>query len=173
MKNILLVGAVLALMLFSAAANATTVPDVCDSTWTVIVEAQNENGDFYPTDTFETSEDVYVSGFMVGDNVNVYVTVDRNWSNNDNITAVANVKNSKLNQNIPTPETYIKMGSFDPGKYDVVVDRNRDGLYTKDCDAVDSATILGFQVLPELATIGLLGLGIVSMTGYFALSRKK
>jgi len=67
--------------------------------------------------------------------------------------------------------------SLTEGKYDIFVDNDMDGKYTKggagqENDMVEGwnttgMNAIGFQVLPELLTAVLIGAGFIAMTGYF------
>jgi hypothetical protein len=135
MKRNNFLGAILAILLLTSAASAIDAP-ICGKDFKFVVEAKSDDGGYIPSDTFDTSDKVFVWGYNIGYNVDIYVTVDRNWVNGENITALANVVKLKENQNM-TLTTYIDLGTFNPGNYDVLIDRDRNGIYNRDCDAVD------------------------------------
>lgn len=124
---------------------------------------------------FEMTEDVYVRGIgSFDDPVDIIVTKNRKWKCGETITSnMIIAKKTGVISNM----NYINMGKFKPGIYDVFVDEDQDGVY--DCgrcnkEIVDSKSFkcFGFEVVPELATAGLLGAGLVSMIGYVRMLRK-
>ena len=63
-----------------------------------------------------------------------------------------------------------------PGKYDIVVDVNDNGVYDAGIDAIDDSDIqvtAGFFVIPEvpLGTVMALAAMIIALVGYFAMPR--
>jgi hypothetical protein len=175
MKNILYIGGILVLLLFAVSAYAQDIStesfnqgDECSQVFKFVIQVSKDGHHYEATNTFEASEDIYLVGFDGLTKVDIYITADRNWSDGDAIDPYVLKKSNKFLSLIP-----LNIGPLPPGKYDVIVDKNKNGVYNKKCDAIDGAKVMGFEVLPELATAGLVGLGIISMAGYFALQRKK
>jgi len=131
-----------------------------------------------PLPTYEVSENVYLEFGGVEDNtVNIYIVKDRNWSDNDNLSnmdIIKSITNIKVSNN---DVLAIWNASLTEGKYDIFVDNDMDGKYTKggagqENDMVEGwnttgMNAIGFQVLPELLTAVLIGAGFIAMTGYF------
>jgi len=113
---------------------------------------------YAPSRLFSTTDNVYMFGYNLGDSpLNVYVVADRNWASNDTLPGTPIHVNYANNE-------FKSLGKFPAGKYDIIVDRNKDGKYDE-CDAIDSATSFGFEVAPELSTFALFGLGLISVAG--------
>jgi len=146
---------------------------------------------------FDASESVYVRGIgKFDDTVTVYVTKNRGWACGDNMKNVAIVK--KVTGSIKNKEE-LDLGKFSPAIYDIFVDEDEDGIVdccigggcgkqtscigASDCNDCDDDCIkeivdgksfrcFAFEVLPELATSLLLGAGLLSMVGYFAVVKR-
>jgi hypothetical protein len=123
---------------------------------------ETRDGYYAKEDTFYPGEPVYVngSGFPPGVWVDIYVVNDTTWSGDREIPSdgiVTTVKTGSLGE---IPHTTV-WGSAKPGKYDIVVDVNRDGWYKRgDCLLDNVIVTAGFLVIPEyiigtaLATAG-------------------
>ncbi len=152
----------LAIMLILGAGSAAT--------FNIVVETKKLNGDYVICDKFDTSEDVYVWGYGLTNNVDVYIVSDRDWENGDTITE-GDIVASKLGTNINTQHVRVWSNPIIVGEYDVFVDTNNNKIYDFGVDAIDSASIVGFEVVPEADTIVLMGAGLLSMIGYIGIRR--
>jgi hypothetical protein len=144
----------------------------CQTITKSVVEAFPLGGGAYKdTDIYANTQDVYVKGAGFGSSVDVYVMEHKDWSDNMVITGWKSMKSGK---NI-SDYTLLWSQPLEIGKYDVVVDSNKDGKYNSaDGDYVDGGpTVIGFEVLPELATVALLGSGLFAFAGYVRYNRKK
>lgn len=101
--------------------------------------------------TFYTNETVYLAGSNISTTnitVRIYITTDNNtWVNGTALTDVRGgtfekSTNSTGHLNIESIWTTPSVG-----RYDIVVDVNRDGVYNDSIDYVDSLTTFGFEVL--------------------------
>ncbi|MFZ1039335.1 MAG: hypothetical protein WAN53_05580, partial [Candidatus Bathyarchaeia archaeon] len=59
------------------------------------------------------------------------------------------------------------------GDYDIVVDRNRNGVYDEGIDVVDSFTLVGFDVIPEFPSFLIMPLFIVLPMFAVVFAKKK
>ncbi len=131
------------------------VIESCDSTGTEL-------------NTFKPDEDVYVkgSGFPeVWDGLayDLYVVNDVTWSDGMSIPArvpdtATTVSSDEHGNIIPT---LVWSSPLTPGKYDIIVDVNDNGLYDEGIDALDDNDIevtAGFLIIPEYVFGTILGL---------------
>jgi len=135
---------------------------------------------------FDTSETIYLRGKKnnyYNDPVTIYVIKnDRTWKCADDINAIGYAK--KVTGAI-SDKAVVELGTFPVARYDVFIDENGNGIYDcckkddPDCDPcmdeiIDAKAFkcFGFEVLPELATSLLLGAGLLSMAGYFAVVKR-
>jgi hypothetical protein len=132
---------------------------------------------------FDASESVYVRGIgKFGDDVTVYITKNRGWACGIDMKNVAVVK--KVSGPISNKQA-LELGKFSPAIYDIFIDENKNGIVdccvagpgeNDDCvtEIVDGKSFrsFAFEVLPELATSLLLGAGLLSMVGYFAVVKR-
>ena len=143
------------------------------------------NGVFSPRNTFEKTDSIYVKlndhpmcsqrarDFFkkksVSD-VDVYVVNNRAWRSGDKVTSY--VKKTRVSLS-DLCAGKANMGQITPGSYDVFIDADSNGVYNPGKgDAVDGkCRIIGFEVLPEVASIALLGVGLIGVVGYARLKR--
>ena len=124
---------------------------------------------------FEGTEDVYVRGIGdYKDPVTVYVVNNRNWKCGDDISGmiVASATGPLSDKSL------LNLGKFKSGVYDVFVDENGDKKYNCDrCDmeVVDGKALkcFGFEVVPEMVTVGLFAAGGILLVGYARIKRNK
>jgi len=110
-------------------------------------------------DTFGIGMDVYINGTSFGKDTvySLYLVEDQAiWSDGMAIPArvsgTATTVTSDAQGNIPPTLTWT--GSLIPGKYDVVVDVNDNGIYDAGIDALDDSDIeitAGLFIIPEIA----------------------
>ncbi|RLI70167.1 hypothetical protein DRO97_11105, partial [Archaeoglobales archaeon] len=126
-------------------------------------EYGNEKNEFAP------NEEVYVKGYGLTDNqeVNVYVVINEDWTDGEDIDKGGNVlfyktvNSNDIDENGPLELGTVSNdgGQYDipyPGEYDIVYDANKDGKYDSSAgDLVDYVYCQGFQTIPEFTTIAL------------------
>ncbi len=130
-------------------------------------------------DTFDIPEDVYVvgSGYIVDvgpHSHDLYVVEDvATWTDGmaipSRVAGTATTVSSDGSGNIPA--TLVWSGPLVPGKYDIVVDVNGNGLYDANVDALDDSDVqvtAGFFVVPEvpLGTVMASVAMIIALAGY-------
>jgi hypothetical protein len=113
--------------------------------------------------TFDLSETVYVAMSATGETIRVYAVADQTtWTNGGPLADVSGDGYEELNLTIDGTQV-VKL--WDPpltgGDYDIVVDRNRNGVYDEGIDVVDSFTLVGFDVIPEFPSFLIMPLFIV------------
>jgi hypothetical protein len=137
-------------------------------------------------DSFGLMEDVYVvgSGFAPSTTYDLYVVLDEAvWSDGmvipARVSGSATSVSSDFAGNIPV--TLAWASPLVPGKYDIVVDVNGNGVYDAGVDALDDGDIevtAGFFVIPEvpmgtlMASTALI-IGFVCYFGFPKIRRKK
>lgn len=109
-------------------------------------------------DIFDITDDVYVkgTGYLFFTTYNLYVVEDEAvWSDGMTIPArvsgTATTVSSDAGGNVPP--TLAWADPLAPGKYDIVVDVNGNGIYDTEVDALDDSDIqvtAGFFVVPEV-----------------------
>ena len=132
-----------------------------------------ESGDPYGAqkDTFNPGEDVYVygDGFTFSTTLDIHIVNDKaTWQDGDTIPSrvagTATTVSSDTSGKIPL--TLVWLHGLTPGKYDIVVDVDGDGIYDKDTDCLDDNDVnvtAGFLVIPEYV----MGI-IMGLAGFFA-----
>jgi hypothetical protein len=126
-----------------------------------------------PRDAYRTNEDVYAtgSGFAAGTNVDIYVVPDQDWNDGDQIPqdVTGAVETVSVNGGDISP-VLVWHAPLAPGRYDIVVDANRNGDYDAATDGVDSGSP-GFVVLasppptPPTDVPALTPHGIIALVG--------
>jgi hypothetical protein len=128
--------------------------------------------------SFDTAETVYATVQATGQTVRLYVVADQTtWTTGDTLTDVSSDGYKELTLNANGTQT-IKL--WDPplaaGNYDIIEDVNCNGQYDQGIDAVDSVTLIGFTVVPELS-FGTTTIILISTTtaliGFRKLKRSK
>jgi hypothetical protein len=128
--------------------------------------------------SFNTTETVYATVQATGQTVRLYVVADQTtWTTGDTLTDVSSDGYKELTLNANGTQT-IKL--WDPplaaGNYDIIEDVNCNGQYDQGIDAVDSVTLIGFTVVPELS-FGTTTIILISTTtaliGFRKLKRSK
>jgi hypothetical protein len=132
-------------------------------------------------DTFQLGDEVYVTGTGYSDSAtyDVYLVEDVTWVDGMAIPPrVAGTAISISSDGTGTvPATLLWSDPLVPGKYDIVVDVDGDGLYYAESDALDDNDIqvtAGFFVIPEfwLGTILALA-GCFAALGVFRVIKRK
>jgi hypothetical protein len=134
--------------------------------------------------TFNPDEDVYVngSGYSPIASLCIYVVNHKaTWSDGDPLTRVPNTETTVLTDGDgEIPPTVVWHKPLVPGKYDIVVDVDCDGVFdsndlTKDAlDANDLQVAAGFLVVPEYLLGTVLGLaGFFAALGVYRLSKRQ
>jgi len=127
-------------------------------------------------DTFDIPEDVYVigNGYSASATYDIYVVEDVvTWTDGmaipSRVSGTATTVSSDGSGNIPA--TLVWSGPLVPGKYDIVVDVNGNGIYDAVIDALDDSDVqvtAGFHVIPEvLGTIVASTAMIIAFAAYF------
>jgi hypothetical protein len=121
-------------------------------------------------DTFLVGDDVYANGacYRPQTTYDIYVVEDVTWVDGmaipPRVPGTTTTVTTDANGNIPP--TLLWSNPLAPGKYDIIVDVNGDGLYYAETDTLDDNDIkvtAGFFVVPEVplgtitATIGMFG----------------
>lgn len=101
--------------------------------------------------TFNSSEAIYVAMPATGETVRLYIMADQTtWTNG---TLLADVSGDGYEElTLSTNGTQVVELWSPPltnGDYDIVVDKNSNGVYDEGIDVVDSFTLIGFNVISE------------------------
>jgi len=129
-------------------------------------------------DTFMVGDDVYANGtgYQPRATYDIYVVEDVTWVDGmaipPRVPGTTTTVTTDTNGNIPP--TLLWSSPLTPGKYDILVDVDGDGLYYAEADALDDNDIevtAGFFVIPEvplgtiMVTLGMFGalLGFVKV----------
>ncbi len=132
-------------------------------------------------DTFDLADDVYVTGSGYGEETtyDLYVVEDATWIDGMAIPAripgtVTTITSDMMGD---VPPTAVWLSPLTPGKYDIIVDVDGDGLYYAECDALDDNDIevtAGFFVIPEYWIGTILALiGCFAAFGVFRITKRK
>jgi hypothetical protein len=112
------------------------------------------NSTGYEINTFYTNETVYVKSTtnitINATEVDIYIVNDNNtWTNGTILTDVSGGKKTNTTNATGYLElTRIWSPTLTVGKYDIVVDVDRNAVYNSSIDYVDSLTATGFEVIP-------------------------
>ena len=135
-----------------------------------------------PIDTYRVDADVYAagSGFAAGTNVDIYVVLDRDWTNGDQIPSdVTGAVETVSVANGDVGPVLVWHAPLVIGEYDIVIDANQNGVYDVSTDGLDSGSP-GFVVIdmssvpvPALAPIGIIALiGLLCVIGMIRIRRR-
>ena len=121
------------------------------------------------------SETVYVTVPATGETVRLYVVADQTtWTDGDPLTDVSGDGYEELT--LSTDGTQV-VKLWDPpltlGDYDIVEDKNRNGVYDEGIDVVDSITLVGVDVIPEFSTLTSILLMFVVLTVAMAIHKRR
>jgi len=125
--------------------------------------------------TFGLSETVYVTMPATGETIRLYVMADQTtWTNG---TLLADVSGDGYEElTLSTNGTQV-VKLWDPpltnGDYDIVVDKNSNGVYDEGMDVVDSFTLVGFDVIPEFPSSLVMPLFMVLAMSAGVFAKKK
>jgi len=132
-------------------------------------------------DIFELNETVYVtgSGFSTNTTYKLYIVKDvATWTNGTDISTLTIAQQtSVLSDEYGNILSSVWSEPLTPGKYDIVVDFNDNGVYDEGVDALDDNDLqvetAGFLVIPEYAFGTILGLlSFFAAFGVFLRSRR-
>ncbi len=139
-----------------------------------IIESCDSSGT--TKDTFDLTDDIYVTGtgYSPSATYDLYVVEDESvWIDGMaipvRVSGTVSTVSSDAGGNVPA--TLAWAGPLVPGKYDIVVDVNGDGIYDAEVDALDDSDIkvtAGFFVVPEvpLGTIAASAAMIIALVAY-------
>jgi len=138
-----------------------------------------------PENAYRVNEDVYAAGSgFTPTNVDIYVVPDQDWDDGDQIPQdiTGAVETVSVNNGNAGP-VLVWHAPLTPGRYDIVIDANQNGVYDAHADGLDSGSP-GFVVVadapptppvpvPAIAPIGISGLiGLLCSIGTFMIGRK-
>ena len=137
-----------------------------------------------PREIYRVDEDVYAagSGFASGTEVEIYVVHDRDWNDGDPIPGdvTGSVETVSVNNSDVGP-VLVWHAPLTTGRYDIVIDANRNGVYDAATDGLDGGSP-GFVVVPEtppapvpaLTPVGVIVLiGLLGFLSLISVSRIK
>ncbi|MFB3889953.1 MAG: hypothetical protein ACE14S_10715 [Candidatus Bathyarchaeia archaeon] len=131
---------------------------------------------FYPSET------VYVTGYGFPPpptgTYNLFIVHDRDWTDEMLIQDIEKTVHINVNATGRIPVgTKAWEGPLTPGKYDIIVDVDGNGIYDEGLDAIDDQDIevtAGFFVIPELFMGTIMGLAAcVAALGVFRWSKRR
>jgi hypothetical protein len=134
--------------------------------------------------SFNVGENLYVKGSGYGYPAWIFVTItkDITWTDQmpipvlndpDHVWGVSGFQSNTVGELIPSTFIWLEL---DPGKYDIVVDVNDNGVYDECVDALDDFDIdtAGFFVVPEVAVGSLMAAAAMfAALGLFAYKKKQ
>lgn len=138
---------------------------------------ETRDGYYAKEDTFHPGEPVYVNGSEFTSNVwvDIYVVNDTTWNIGRDIPSDGIVTTVKTGSSGEIPHTMV-WASAKPGKYDIVVDVNRDRKYNNDDCLLDNhiSVTAGFLVIPEYVIGTAMGVaGFFAAFGTYRLLKRK
>jgi hypothetical protein len=142
------------------------------------IESCNSTGD--KKDTFMVGDKVYANGtgYRPQTTYDVYVVEDVTWVDGmaipPRVVGTATTVTSDPSGNVPA--TLLWSDPLTPGKYDIIVDVDGDGLYYGEVDALDDNDIkvtAGFFVVPEPGVIVGLFTCFSALGMFFVYKRKR
>lgn len=146
-------------------------------TWVCLPTIESCDSTGTKKDSFDPSDTVYANGdgYCPSTTYDLYVVPDTMWTDGMAIPGTSISVSSDSLGNIPP--TAVMSSPLTPGKYDIVVDVNGNGVYDADIDALDDNDIQvtgGFLVIPEYWLGTILGLvGCFAAFGVFRVSKRK
>ena len=145
----------------------------------VVVGVKLVDGDYFRSDKFNTQDDMYVWGDNLDPgvtSVDIYIVKDKDWNDGESIGSYVAHKVSVNVQGGEFGPVLVWPADLTVGKYDIIAntDTSEDpAVWDEGVDALDSATTFGVAVTPELNTIALMGVGLISMIGFIGISRRR
>lgn len=131
-------------------------------------------------DIFQLSDEVYTTGtgYTASKTYDVYLVEDVMWADGmaipPRVPGTATTVTSDASGNVPA--ILLWSDPLTPGKYDIIVDVNGDGLYYAESDALDDNDIevtAGFFVIPEVAIGSIMVVAAMfAALGLFAYKKK-
>jgi hypothetical protein len=153
-------------------ADTTTTQDFALSPLPAVPSIESSDSTGAKKDTFALIDDVYTTGdgYQASTTYDVYLVKDVMWIDGMAIPPPVPGTTSTLTADASgnIPPTLLWSNPLVPGKYDIVVDVDGDGLYYAESDALDDNDIevtAGFFVIPELP----LGTVLASLSMFVAL----
>ena len=143
-------------------------PEPAHSTWGTeeILTIDSCNSAGTKKDTFSLGDEIWVNGskgYSPSTTYNIYVVADTDWSNNDSFpTRVPDTAESVTSSSDGSILARV-WASASPGKYDIVIDFDGDGVYDEGIDPIDNNQVVetaGFFVIPEYALGTILALSV-------------
>lgn len=125
--------------------------------------------------TFNSSETVYVTMPATGDTIRLYIMADQTtWTNGTLLADVSGDGYEELTLSANgTQVVELWSPPLTNGDYDIVVDKNSNGVYDEGIDVVDSFTLIGFDVIPEFPSFLAMPLFMVLAMSAGLLVKKK
>lgn len=196
-KKLLFLALVIIVLTIGSAVNA--VPDQTCEKGTVNAGYLDNSGKFKVNNTFEKTEDISAKyknerycrnpGNKM---VDVYFVQNAKWNAGDSISEsdILHSTSVRLSDLCSKNGAVVWEANTDPGQYDMFLDVSNCDIIREfnpeaDCsriekvynpcmgDAVDNKRrVIGFEILPEADTAGLLSLGLVGMIGYVTVRKR-
>jgi len=125
--------------------------------------------------TFNSSEKVYVTLPATGETIRLYAVADQTtWTNGTLLADVSGDGYEELTLNTNgTQIVELWSPPLTNGDYDIVVDKNSNGVYDEGIDVVDSFTLVGFDVIPEFPSFLAIPLFMVLAMSAVVFTKKK
>lgn len=132
-----------------------------------------------PIDSYSVDEDVYAagSGFAAGTDVDIYVVLDQDWNDGDQIPSdVTGSVETVLVVNGGVGPVLVWDAPLVNGGYDIVIDANQNGIYDALVDGLDRSpgfVVISSSPVPTLAPPGILALvGLLCIVGASRIRRR-
>jgi len=174
-KKIMIIG-LLAAMLVAGAGGVVALQGYRCNPWGLYcfaVGVKSEGGSFRWARFFDVNDDVYVEGYAFPNGpVDIYIIGDGECGYGCNLAGkdvTGNVETATVS-NYKLDPVKVWSPTLTVGKYDIIVDTDRDGILDWG-DSINSFYTYGIEVVPELSTMTLMGVGLVSMIGYVGVRR--
>jgi len=122
--------------------------------------------------TYRVDEDVYAAGSgFTSTNVDIHVVQDQDWNDGDPIPAdVTGAVETVSVVNGDIAPVLVWHAPLTPGRYDIVIDANRNGVYNAATDGLDSGSpgfvvIAGSPPTPPVPVPAITPIGIIALIG--------
>lgn len=125
-----------------------------------------------PQSTFQIGDPVYAvgSGYATSTTYNLYILNDQTWSGGDSLAGAIVTTSVTTDASGDIPAGTLIWGAAAEGRYDIIVDVDASGTYSAG-DAIDGEINVGFEAIPEFATIAIPAAMILGMV--FLMHRRK